>query len=42
MLANEDLGCRLIVNREYEQGELKYLERLVREDDFCVNGSGRS
>lgn len=37
VLANEDIGWRLIVHKEYEQNEIKCLERLIYKDDVCVD-----
>jgi FkbM family methyltransferase len=37
VLANEDIGSRLLSFKEYERNEITTLERLVRKDDVCVD-----
>ncbi|MFX0133938.1 MAG: FkbM family methyltransferase [Candidatus Hodarchaeota archaeon] len=40
VLANEDIGWRLITNKEYEREEIIFLEKLIREDDVCLDVGG--
>ncbi len=37
VLANEDVGWRLLVSGEYEDWELDALSRIVQKDDTCVD-----
>ncbi|MEZ5528807.1 MAG: FkbM family methyltransferase [Porticoccaceae bacterium] len=38
--ANEDIGKRMIVQRQYEQGEMRAFAQLVRPGDVCVDVGG--
>lgn len=40
VLANEDVGWRLITQKTYEADELDCLEGLIRKDDLCLDVGG--
>lgn len=37
VFANEDVGWRIIAQRDYEWNEIQCFQRLIRKDDVCVD-----